>query len=124
MLKYGATHLSIGVVEEKGEKLALYFYKEIKKKVSYDVSRERAEWETVDMSSLKNSDDREVRAEWLCKQAFRQLGIGAFLQQEGWAEDKVLLDQRFKESIQNIFAGIGKKGGTKKLDKVYQRIAV
>ena len=33
-----------------------------------------------------------------------------------------LLSQRFEEGIQNICAGIGKKGGTKKLDKVHQRI--
>ena len=91
MLKYGVNYLSIGAIEEKVEKLALYFYNEIKKKGSYDVSREGAEWETVDISSLKNSDAREVGAEWLCKQAFDQLGIGAFLQQEGWTEDKVSL---------------------------------
>ena len=33
-----------------------------------------------------------------------------------------LLAQRFEEGIQNIDAGINKKGGTKKLDKVHQRI--
>lgn len=33
-----------------------------------------------------------------------------------------LLAQRFEEGIQNINASTGKKGGTKKLDKVYERI--
>ena len=32
-----------------------------------------------------------------------------------------LLSQRFEEGIQHINEGIGKKGGTKKLDKVHQR---
>jgi len=36
------------------------------------------------MSTLKNKDGREVGAEWLCKQAFDQLGIGSFLEQKGW----------------------------------------
>ena len=34
-----------------------------------------------------------------------------------------LLSQRFEEGIQNINAGINAKGGTKKLDKVHQRIS-
>jgi transposase len=88
MLKHGTTRLSVGDVDKKVEGLALHFYNEIKNKKRYDVS---AEWETVDMSSLKNSDAREVGAEWLCKQAFDQLGIGNFLRQESWAEDKVSL---------------------------------
>lgn len=91
MLKHGTNRLSVGVVEEKVEELALYFYNEVKKKKRYDVARENEEWETVDMSSLKNSDAREVGAEWLCKQAFDQLGIGNFLRQEGWSEDKASL---------------------------------
>lgn len=33
-----------------------------------------------------------------------------------------LLSQRFEEGIQSISEGINKKGGTKKLDKVYERI--
>jgi hypothetical protein len=43
------------------------------------------------MSTLKNKDAREIGAEWLCKQAFDQLGIGSFLQQAGWDEDKIAL---------------------------------
>lgn len=88
MLKHGIKKLAVGQVDEKVEELALYFYKEIRKKKSYDVNRE---WETVDMSSLKNSDAREVGTEWLCKQAFDQLGMGSFLQQRGWSEETVSL---------------------------------
>ena len=33
-----------------------------------------------------------------------------------------LLSQRFEEGIQNIQEGIAKKGGTKKLNKVYERV--
>jgi hypothetical protein len=33
-----------------------------------------------------------------------------------------LIAQRFEEGIQSISEGISKKGGTKKLDKVHQRI--
>ena len=78
MLKYGPGRLSLVDADDKVEELALHFYHEIKAKKSYDVFRESAEWETVDMKSLKNSDAREIGAEWLCRQAFDQLGIVRF----------------------------------------------
>jgi len=40
------------------------------------------------MSTLKNKDARETEAEWLCKQAVDQLGIGNFLRQAGWEDDQ------------------------------------
>ncbi len=43
------------------------------------------------MTSLQNSDAREVGAEWLCKQAFDQLKIGDFLHQAGWSKEQVSL---------------------------------
>lgn len=88
MIKHGPQKLAAGQVDKKVEELALYFYKEIRRKKRYDVNRE---WETVDMASLKNSDARELGTEWLCKQAFDQLGIGNFLRHEGWPEEKVTL---------------------------------
>lgn len=91
MLKYGTNRLSVGEVDKRAEELALYFYNEIKTKKRYDATPEGAEWETVDMLSLRNSDAREIGAEWLCKQAFDQLGIDNFLRQEGWPEEKVSL---------------------------------
>jgi len=91
MLRGGANTLPLGTVDEKVEKLARYYYNEIKKKKRYDVGQDACERETVDMSTLKNSDAREVGAEWLCKQAFDQLGIGDFLRGQGWPEEKVAL---------------------------------
>ena len=91
MLKYGPNKLALGEFDKKVEELALYFYNEIKTKRRYDVNQGEAEWETVDILSLKNSDAREIGAEWLCKQAFDQLGISQFLFREGWSEDQVSL---------------------------------
>jgi transposase len=91
ILKYGPGKLVLGTVDEKVEELALHFYHEIKAKERYDVFRGGAEWETVDMKSLKNSDAREVGAEWLCKQAFDQLGIARFLEGQGWPQEQILL---------------------------------
>jgi hypothetical protein len=73
------------------EKLAYYYYGEIKKKHRYDTGCEGKDWQTVDMSTLKNKDGREVGAEWLCKQAFDQLDISVFLRQKGWTEENISL---------------------------------
>lgn len=91
ILKHGPNNIKLGVVDKKVDELALQFYNEILKKRRYDVGRKGPEWETVDMSSLKNTDAREVGGEWLCKQAFDQLGIGTFLRQEGWPADRISL---------------------------------
>jgi len=91
MLKNGENSLSIDTIDEKTEKLAQHFYKEIKAKKRYDVHHGKEEWETVDMTTLKNKDDKEIGAEWLCKQAFDQLGIGNFLKQQDWDDEKISL---------------------------------
>ncbi len=91
MLKYGTQQLEFGEFDKKVEKLARYYYHEIVKKRRYDVKQNQREWETVDMTSLQNSDAREVGAEWLCKQAFDQLKIGDFLHQAGWSKEQVSL---------------------------------
>jgi hypothetical protein len=88
MLKNGVNCLVAFEIDKKVENLARYFYTEIVKKKRYDV---HSEWETVDISSLKNSDGREIGSEWMCKQAFDQLGIGNFLRSQGWTEEKVSL---------------------------------
>ena len=88
MLKHGVNCLAAFEIDKKVENLARYFYTEIVKKKRYDV---HSEWETVDISSLKNSDGREIGSEWMCKQAFDQLGIGNFLRSQGWTEEKVSL---------------------------------
>ncbi len=92
MLKYGAgSQKIVGTYDEKVETLARYYCQEIIKKKRYDIGSENAEWETVDMSSLKNNDARDIGTEWLCKQTFNQLEIGEFLQSEGWSEEQVSL---------------------------------
>ena len=87
----GGNTLSTVVGDEKVEGLARHYYTEIKKKNRYDIKQGNEDWETVNMSTLKNKDAREIGAEWLCKQAFDQLGISHFLQQAGWEDDKICL---------------------------------
>lgn len=91
MLKGGINTLSVESIDEKVEKLARYFYSEIKTKKRYDVNQEGCDWETVDMSTMKDRDAREIGSEWLCKQAFDQLGIGKFLKQQKWSDEKISL---------------------------------
>lgn len=73
------------------EKLARYYYEEIRKKHRYDTGKGTSDWQTVDLESLKNKDAREIGAEWLCKQAFDQLDISNFLRQKGWSEENISL---------------------------------
>lgn len=87
----GGNSLPTSAVDEQVERLARHYFAEIKSKRRYDLKQGNEDWETVKMSTLKNKDAREIGAEWLCKQAFDQLGIGSFLQQAGWSEDKIAL---------------------------------
>jgi len=87
LIKNGGNTLPIVVTDEKVERLARHFYSEIKAKKRCDVG----EWETVKMSTLKNKDAREIGSEWLCKQAFDQLGIGDFLREQKWSDEKISL---------------------------------
>jgi hypothetical protein len=91
MLKGGIDTLCLDPIDEKVEKLARHFYQEIKNKNRYDIINKDRDWETVDMSTLKNSNAREIGAEWMCKQAFDQLGIGDFLRVQNWSEEKISL---------------------------------
>jgi hypothetical protein len=50
LIKNGGNLLGIGIVDEEVEKLARYFYTEIKQKKRYDIKHEKAEWETVNMA--------------------------------------------------------------------------
>ena len=91
MIMNGSNILPFEVIDEKVETLAHHFYKEIKTKKRYDIKHGQRDLETVDMSTLKNKDAREIGAEWLCKQAFNQLGIGNFLSEQGWDDEKISL---------------------------------
>jgi len=88
MLKNGVNKLPTYEVDEKIENLARHYYKEVIKKKRWDIN---AEWETVDMSTLKNKDAREIGSEWLCQQSFNQLGIADFLRQQNWPDEKISL---------------------------------
>jgi hypothetical protein len=83
--------LPLTEVDSVVERLARYYYGQAQKKGRYDTGKEKADWEMVDLSSMKNKDAREVGAEWLCKQAFDQLGISRFLQSKYWNSSKISL---------------------------------
>jgi len=91
MIKHGTNSLVLSTIDAKIENLALDFYKEIKQKRRYDLKSEDEDWETVNISSLKNKDAREIGAEWMCKQAFDQLWISDFLNQQNWDKEKISL---------------------------------
>ena len=77
--------------DKKIEELANYYYQEIKRKKRYDFGP-GSDWQTIKVSSLKNKDAREIGAEWLCKQAFNQLGIRDFLvNQQQWTPEDISL---------------------------------
>jgi transposase len=85
----GGNTLSTSIADKEVEQLAGHFYEEIKAKGTIDTKH--GEWETVNLSTLKNKDGREIGSEWLCKQAFDQLGIDSFLQQSGWDDETIAL---------------------------------
>jgi len=91
IIKFGPGLLIKGPVNKQVENLALHYYREIKKKRRYDIKENGAEWETVNLNTIKNKDAKEIGAEWLCKQAFDQLGIGGFLRGQNWPEEKISL---------------------------------
>ncbi len=91
LLINGGNTLSTSDSGEQIEQLARFYFEEIRRKKRYDIKQGNADWEVVNMSTLKNKDAREIGAEWLCKQTFDQLGIGDFLRQSGWGEDKIAL---------------------------------
>lgn len=76
---------------EKVEELARYYYQEIKTKHRYDVGKDDSDWQTVDLSTLNNTNACELGAEWLCKQAFDQLNIANFLRAQKWSQDAISL---------------------------------
>jgi len=63
LLVNGGNTLPTGNADEQVEQLARYYFQEIIRKKRYDIKRGKAEWETVDISTLKNKDAREIGAE-------------------------------------------------------------
>jgi len=78
LIRNGGQTLTLDPVNEKVETLARYYYNEVCAKRRYDIARGKGEIEIVKLETLKNKDAREIGSEWLCKQAFDQLGIGDF----------------------------------------------
>jgi transposase len=87
----GGNTLPIGLIDEKVEEFAHHYYREIQQKKRYDLKHGKDELEIVKMNTLKNKDGREIGGEWLCKQAFDQLGIGDFLRQQNWEDETISL---------------------------------
>ncbi|GHT70151.1 hypothetical protein AGMMS50239_38100 [Bacteroidia bacterium] len=82
-------------LEEKAEKFTHYVFNRLVKEKKIDLVRkiqsEAKEWETVDLSTLKNEDVRESGAEWMSLQALQELGVDKFLRMRGWEEENVQL---------------------------------
>lgn len=53
-------------------------------------NKSKAELERyIDLDTVEHTDARNVGAEWLCKQTIDKLGIGKFLEKEGWNEKSI-----------------------------------
>jgi len=75
------------------EHLAHHFYEQIitKKKLDIGVSSSDDEIVSVKLNSLKNKDAREIGAESISYQAFKQLGIEKYLSNRGWETEHINL---------------------------------
>ena len=91
ILKNGLEVLPLDTIDPKIEEMSRYFYGLIKKRKRWDIPPLKGEWETVNMSTLENKDAKEIGSEWMCKQAFDQLGIGEFLKGQSWSDEKISL---------------------------------
>lgn len=80
--------------DNETEQWAYHFYKIlIKKKLDKAKSEEKSkekDYQTVDLNSLEAVESKEIGGEWLCKQAFEQLGLTNFLSTDlGWNHNQV-----------------------------------
>jgi hypothetical protein len=91
LLTNQSKRLQLQPLDEEVERLAHYYYGEIKKKQRYDIDQGIKDWQTVNLSTVKNKDVHEIGAEWFCKQAFDQLDIGGFLRKKEWTEENISL---------------------------------
>ena len=86
---------SLFPLEEHAEKFTHYVFNRLVKEKKIDlvkkIQSEAKEWETVDLSTLKNEDVRELGAEWMSLQALQELGVDRFLRLRGWEEENVQL---------------------------------
>jgi transposase len=74
------------------EQLAQHYYQQIKSKKKIDYPpKPYDDIETVELNTLKNRDVREIGAESICYQAFRQLGLDSYLKGRGWGKEQISL---------------------------------
>jgi len=79
---------------EQVEFMAMEFYSKIQelsksKSPKQTQKQKEAEYHRVDINTLEHEDVRETGAEWLCKQAIRQLDIEKLLTDHGWEEKDI-----------------------------------
>jgi transposase len=101
-LYVGNTNNLFSAVSDEVEKLAVKFYKELRKKheIAIDISPNNGnktidikvveeDFERIDLKSIRHDEVREVGAEWLCLQAIQELGLEAVLAQTGMAQEDI-----------------------------------
>jgi hypothetical protein len=72
------------------EKLANFFFSQIKEKQRLDIANGK-DYQRIDTDSIKHKEVRETGTEWLCLQAINQLSIADFLHQAGWPAQQIQL---------------------------------
>lgn len=78
--------------QDNVEQLAQHYYAQLKLKKKVDVvSDMEYRTDTVQLSTLKNKNIREVGAESLCFQALHQLKIDNYLKNRGWNQEQINL---------------------------------
>lgn len=75
-----------------------------------------------DMLTIKKDNSNEVQAQLIKAAGEQILYCKSFLKQQKEQSMKRLFQQRFEDDLKMVAAAITKKGGTKKYDKVLQRI--
>jgi len=81
-----------------------------------------SELNSDDMVTIKQDNSNKVQAQLIKADGEQILYCKSFLKQQKEQSMKRLFQQRFEDDLKMIAAAITKKGGTKKYDKVLQRI--
>jgi hypothetical protein len=83
--------------DPKVERLAEKFVSEIRKQKVFPIKNSdrpiskaiEKDYETIDMSSIESKESRDIGGEWLCKQAFDEIGMGDLFSEIGMDEKEV-----------------------------------
>ncbi len=89
----GKQDLFTTCIDSTVEQLAQHYYQLLlsKHKIDSPSKDNNSEYEKVKLSTLKNKEIREIGAESLCYQAFRQLKMDKFLQSKDWSDEQISL---------------------------------